>query len=94
MPRLENWSLVMTENNPYQAPELATVQLSGEVYGHDRFDDGVRVTTSRVVYLNIKDRFANTLNTKYELGEVSEDYLKWLDNNGYKLNSEVWDLRI
>jgi len=85
MPRLENWSLVMTENNPYLAPELAVTRLNGNVYGHDNFDDGTRVSTSIIKYLSIKDKVAHTLYTKYELGEVSEDYLKWLNDNGYKL---------
>ena len=87
MPRLENW-YVGNYWDGYQAPELIENQLSGEIYGDEknRFEDGVRIRTSRLIELDIKNKIAQTLNTKYTLGKPSEDYLKWLKENNISLD--------
>lgn len=43
--------------------------MSGEVYEdiHDRWDDGTRITTSRVKYID--DLHCHTLNSNYILGD-------------------------
>ena len=82
MPRLENWSVGNLWDG-YQVPGLLENQLRGIVYDDEknRFEDGERITTSLLKELNVKDKYAQTLNTKYILGEPSEDYLKWLEEN-------------
>lgn len=82
MPRLENWS-VIGYLDPYQAPECQSVYLNGEIYDDEkgRFSDNSKVTTSRIVSLDLVDNIAQTKNTKYILGKVSEEYAKWLDKN-------------
>jgi hypothetical protein len=84
MPRLENWSVCDSEFNPYQAPECQSKVLRGQIYDdeNERWDDGTTIRTSRLVELDTKNKYAQTLNTKYILGEPSEDYLKWLKDNG------------
>lgn len=83
MPRLENWSVGSSEFNPYQAPECQSKVLRGQIYDDEknRWDDGTTIRTSRLVELDIKNKYAQTLNTKYILGEPSEDYLKCLQEN-------------
>lgn len=86
IPRLENWSIV-GDFYPYKAPELQYRKLQGEIYDDEkkRFDDGRCVRTSPLTELNLKNNYAQTLNTKYILGKVSKDYLKWLEENDMTL---------
>jgi hypothetical protein len=78
---------VSVYDNPYQAPELAKVKLNGLIYNDEkkRFADGTSVTTSSLMEIDIKNNIAQTRNTTYKLGEPSEEFLKWLNDNGYKL---------
>lgn len=84
---LKNWSIVMDNNNPFLAPELRTTRLHGNIYDDEkkRFNDGVPVSTSRLRKLDIKNKVAQTRNTTYQLGEPSEEFVNWLDENGYTL---------
>lgn len=83
MYRLENWSVTMA--NPFGAPETGG-SMHGKVYGHPRFDDGDKVTTSK-----IKDVDTSTgghvvithSGSRYLLGEPNPDYIKWLEENGH-----------
>ena len=86
IPRLENWSII-GDFDPYKAPELQYKMLQGEIYDDEkkRFNDGRYVRTSQLIELNIKNNYAQTKNTKYILGKVSEDYLKWLKENDMTL---------
>lgn len=86
MPRLESWSIV-EDLNPFQAPELQTSRLKGIIYDDElkRFSDGRSVTTSRIVELDLKNKIAQTKNTKYKLGEPNPNYLKWLEENNMTL---------
>ncbi len=75
MPKLENWSMVNRNENSYQAPEQGIPALSGEVYNHPRFEDGLIVTTSSII--NKKGENVLTYSgSEYELGKVSEEYEK------------------
>ena len=86
--RLENWSVVAIPDNPYQAPELIRMRIHGEVYGNPRFTDGELVTTSSVQKIEGKNIY--TLNSVYELGTPSAEYVQWCkDNNTYVPTDEV-----
>ena len=89
MPRLENWSVGSLWDG-YQVPGLLEQQLRGTVYDDefDRFENGTKIQTSLLTDLNIKNNYAQTLNTKYILGEPSEDYLKWLEENKIPLHGD------
>ncbi len=65
--RLENW---------YVGP---ADQLIGEVYGDPRFEDGFKIVTTRVVQWDGEKAWAQTKNTKYELGKPAAriEELKW-----------------
>lgn len=86
MPLLENWSIVR-DNNPYLAPELHTIRLNGEIFDDEkmRFENRTNVSTSKLKELNVKEGYAKTLNTTYVLGKVSEEFQKFMDDNGYKI---------
>lgn len=87
MIKLENWSVVVRDQCPWQAPESAKRQLSGECYNHPQFKDGTFVSTSYIVDVdkNVIKTYSGSI---YELGEPDPEYLKWLDENGYKLDPQ------
>ena len=77
--------MTATTESPYKAPETMIARLSGEVYGHPNFEDGTRVTTSRIV--NTSKRIVKTSSgSTYKLGFISQDYKSWLKDNGYTYN--------
>ena len=45
---LKNWCIV-TNNDPYTAPEHKKPRLNGDVHGHPHFREGENVTTSSIV---------------------------------------------
>lgn len=68
--RIEDWHV---SGNPYAAPEVRTLHLSGKIYGHQDFPNGSNVSTSAI------DGSENGLiKTKsgslYEIGSVNPDY--------------------
>ena len=81
--RLENWSVVSHPWSPYQPPELATIQIHGEVYGNPRFFDGEPITTSTVQ--DVIGNQVHTLNSVYELGQPSAKYIQWCKDNNHSL---------
>lgn len=83
--RLEHWSIITRYANSYQAPETGRPSLNGKAYGHPRFPDGTGVDTSTIVSVDLDNMVAHTLNTVYELGEPSPDWLKWMEEKGYTL---------
>ncbi len=93
MVRLENWSVTerVTNNGPYDAPELLTrfSALHGDAYGHTRFDDGTRITSNRIVEIDIARGYARTASgTEYELGSINPDYKQWLDARNMAIDIE------
>jgi hypothetical protein len=81
MIRIENWSLI-TDDNPYLAPEQRKVRLRGDVIEHPRLGYANDVQTS-----SIKDVEGHIVKTSsgsvYQLGEPSPEYVKWCQDNGH-----------
>lgn len=80
---LNKWAVV-SKGDPYQAPELCTDHLTGEVASHPRFKDGKEITTSRI----IGQRNGNVVTrsgTEYALGEVHPNYEKQFPNARHRL---------
>jgi len=73
MPRLEQWAFGSAEDSGYLAPEQMTFLLSGTVYDHPCFDDGVHITTSELVDYE-DDVFVTHSGSRYTLGEPAADY--------------------
>lgn len=57
--RLEEWS-----------PFNNGLHLNGVVYGHKRLPDGVWITTSRIIKLDMVAGVCETVNTTYQLGKA------------------------
>ena len=75
--RLENWSIVSDNPNPYTPPEAVAHYLRGAVYGNPKFEDGSFVTTSLVI--GSTGRLCQTKGGHtYELGQVDLHYLDYL----------------
>lgn len=80
-PKLEDWSVTLRSTDPYAPPEHRQISLQGEVFGHPRFEDGKRITTSFVVEVN--GPLVTTMSgTVYTLTYPNADYIKWCGENG------------
>lgn len=66
---LNNWRLITNENKH--------TQVVGNVYGNPNFEDGHLITTSRLIVLDLVNKFIETYNSRYELGTIKEDYLQY-----------------
>jgi len=60
MSRLENWKMVGWGSH---------YRLVGEIYSDERFLDGTTVTTSSIQEIDELAGWAQTRNTRYELGK-------------------------
>ena len=78
--RLENWSTTGF-NDPYQPPELQTLRLQGQVYGHHVFEDGERIGTSDMV--SVDGNTVTTRNSVYTLGQPDPKFVEWCRENGH-----------
>jgi len=84
--KLENWSVIAGNVAPYTAPELLKSRLGGEVSNHPLKSDGQAVLTSNLISLNTRTRRAITNSRAYDLGEPCKEWLKYLEENNYKLS--------
>lgn len=87
---LKNWFVCSKgggAENPYFPEIMQPHYLSGEVYGHPRFEDGKFVTTSRIV--KVEGRQLTTKSgSVYYLEEPHPEYLEWMKDQGYEYNSD------
>jgi hypothetical protein len=82
--KLENWSIVQEELNPYQPPEMHRQCLHGKVYHHPDHADGTEITTSVIV--DAHNRIVTTRSgSEYILGEVDPEYEKQYPNAKQRL---------
>lgn len=83
MLRIEDWFMVV-DVDPYKPPEMQIACLQGFAYGHPRFDDGMFITTSRLVDLDIPNAIAKTCSGhSYQLGKPDSKWVEWLKDNGF-----------
>ena len=72
---IENWALIVVLTSPYQAPELGTPCITGQVYGHPEFTDGTTITTSRIEGWDpVHKAVVTHSGSGYMLGKVSAKY--------------------
>ena len=77
MMKLENWALYCGTNNPYLPPELQIIQLTGIVYGSEKFEDGTNIITSGITDSEIDGdiiKITTYGGSVYELGKVLDIY--------------------
>lgn len=85
--KLENWSVCTRPDDPYQAPELWSTILCGNVYGHSKFPDGTFINTS--IPVKSEGRIVHTNSgTQYELGTPEKEYLEWCAKNEIVLDED------
>jgi len=70
---IQDWAVV-TDPDPFTAPELKAPMLYGEVYGHPRFADGKCVRTSRIVSKTEYGEVVTESGSVYRLGAVNPAY--------------------
>ena len=90
--RLENWSVVspFEDADPYREPWQF---LSGEVYGHENYDDGTEITTSRII--EVRGRFIETSSESvYELGKAGKFYVEWCKEQGCHIPTEEEPIKL
>lgn len=69
--RLENWHVVAS-NDPDASPECQARKLTGEVFGHPRFEDGTQISTSRIEKID-GNRVTTKSGSVYTLGAPAGD---------------------
>jgi hypothetical protein len=75
--QMTQWAVVYATEDPFQAPEQASLALKGIVTGHPRKPDGSVIRTSGIA--KAQGRVITTESgTVYRLGEPSEAYRAWL----------------
>lgn len=76
--RIEEWSIGRSKpKDPYKPPEQRSFVLNGCVYGHPKFADGKRVSTSAIC--RSCGNTVETMNNTYRLGKPSPDYVRWYE---------------
>ena len=84
---LRNWACERLPGNGFDAPESRPLVLHGEVYGHPKRTDGMRVTTSPAV--GVEGRVVRTASgSEYRLEEPSPEYMAWLTANKIPFDAE------
>jgi len=95
-PLLESWAVRQVPyDDPYMAPELKNIvagqALTGYVSGHPNCPDGP-ITTTRLMELDTKQRWARTKNTIYRLGKPDPEFVAWLKVEGHTLDEfDRWE---
>ena len=69
--KLENWAIV---SDPYKAPEIRDMFLSGNVYGHYKRLDGESIRTSKIIGKTNTGKIVTYSRNVYELGVPNIDY--------------------
>jgi hypothetical protein len=78
--KLENWAVVESVNLANFEALQAGSLLVGKVYGHPRIADGTFIFTSAIVRFDENTQTAETRNTSYRLGQMSQEYDAWSDD--------------
>jgi len=80
--RLENWSIITSDDSKYSAPELRVKRLKGMSYGHPQFPDGEVIHTSPLINeVDVVNGIAETVSRVYCLGEMDPEYAAFLKEN-------------
>ncbi len=72
--KIENWAVVTPNPNPYLPQEVQSASLQGKVFGHPRFDDGKKITTSSIVGKNKSGKVVTVSGSEYKLGNIDPSY--------------------
>ena len=74
---LRNWIMIEFEDS---------WRLVGQIYGHERIEDGEMIRTAKVVSFNVYTMIAHTVSgASYELKVMSEEFAQILKKNRKRL---------
>ncbi len=81
---LREWAVHLANPDPFCAPEVGGVRLSGRAWNHPSYDDGDSIETSPVVLVRLRGREVITNSGRvYRLdGPPCADYLAFLAKIG------------
>jgi hypothetical protein len=86
---LKEWSVVFTPPDRFTPPEMCPTRLFGKVYGNPKFEDGKRVTTSRIVGVDGREITTKSGSVYLLDGPPYEEYMEFLKNNNMEYNDEA-----
>jgi len=78
---IDEWHLTKQTSSQYDAPELATMVLSGKVRNHPNFNDGDTIKTSLLCWIDLQLRRAKSGSRVYRLQNMSPVYRQFLVTN-------------
>jgi hypothetical protein len=77
--KLENWAVVASADIAIYQKLREGNLLVGKVSNHPRIGEGTFVFTSPIMSFDTKTNVAETRNTSYRLGKVSDEYKMWTE---------------
>lgn len=87
--KLTDWAFAWEKRRTgYEAPEQLGMCATGLVTGHPKFENGTRITTSRIVDSDGRKMRTGSGNTYVLLGDPSEAYLEWLELHGKEMDPD------
>ena len=91
-PEIKNWCIVNSSgiDEMYRAPECRSSYLYGEVYGHPKFEDGMKIATSAIKrFIHEQDVIiVETKNSKYIIRKET------IDEQYETIYKNVWEKMI
>ena len=91
-PEIKNWCIVNSSgiDEMYRAPECRSNFLYGEVYGHPKFEDGMKIATSAIKrFIHEQDVIiVETKNSKYIIRKET------IDEQYETIYKNVWEKMI
>lgn len=84
--RIEDWNIVESSDSDCTAQRMS-FRLRGQVYGHPKYADGVKITTSHISAVD--GLLTLCKNRVYLMGEPSNQYLGMLQAQGMSFNPDA-----
>jgi hypothetical protein len=79
--RIENWAVVNDVISPSYRDLKPGWRLTGTVFAHADLPNGI-IYTSSIVNVDLGGGVVETQNRLYVLGQVSEEYRQWREQQG------------
>ena len=84
--RIEDWNIIESSDSDCTAQKMS-FRLRGQVYGHPKYADGVKITTSHISAVD--GLLTLCKNRVYLMGEPSTQYLSMLQSQGLSFNPDA-----
>jgi hypothetical protein len=84
--RIEDWNIIESSDSDCTAQKMS-FRLRGQVYGHPKYADGVKITTSHISAVD--GLLTLCKNRVYLMGQPSSQYLAMLQAQGLSFNADT-----